>query len=38
VISGVFSSFEEEMDLKEKFSKIFTFDHEVEDEPVEGVI
>ena len=38
MISGVFSSFEEEMDLKEKFSKIFTFDHEVEDEPVEGVI
>lgn len=38
MISGVFSSFESEMNLKEKFSKIFTFTHEVESESVTGVI
>ncbi|MCV0431678.1 hypothetical protein [Nitrosopumilus sp.] len=36
--NGVFSAFEEEMKLKGKFSKIFTFNHEVEGESVEGVI
>ena len=38
VINGFFSSFEDEMDLKTKFSKIFTFTHLVESESVVGVI
>lgn len=38
MVTGIFSSFEEETDLKEKFSKIFTFNHEVESTSVVGVI
>lgn len=38
MITGIFSSFEENMDLKDKFSKIFQFEHIVEAEAVTGII